>query len=365
MDSAKSNSFVVWLGKTGFYVLLLTLFLSCQSLLVSYSKKSGPGGQYSYNTTSTILLAEVVKFIISSSILVYGGQGLGFRLNRETLLYSLPALIYFVQNNLVFWALLYIDATTYQVLVNLKILTTGVLFRFIMGKELSGIQWSALVLLMVGCATSQISTDCDAGSIFAVPIQGIIIVVILSVLSASAGIITEWIMKKSSLKMDPLHRQNLHLYFFGIIFNTLGYMMEKQPTESFFAGYNAITWSVVMSYSFTGLCVSVIMKYADNMVKIYAVAVSMALTMILSIFMFEYEPTTQLFFGIVIITISILMYFNVVSSEISSPSSSSSSSDKGASSSASTASSAPSSTQEKEENQIDQSDVETGGIKEK
>lgn len=57
------------------------------------------------------------------------------------------------------------------------------------------------------------------------------------------------------------------------------------------------------------------MKYADNMVKIYAVSVSMILTMIISIFLFDYEPTIQLFFGIIIITISILMYFNVISNE--------------------------------------------------
>lgn len=45
----------------------------------------------------------------------------------ETLPYCLPALIYFIQNNMVFWALYFVDPTTYQILVNLKILTTGVL----------------------------------------------------------------------------------------------------------------------------------------------------------------------------------------------------------------------------------------------
>src|SRR4051812_45726515 len=69
-----------------------------------------------------------------------------------------------------------------------------------------------------------------------------------------------------------------------------------------------------MSYCFAGLIVSVIMKYADNMVKIYAVAVSMALTMILSIMLFpEYKPSLQLLYGIIIITISILQYFNLIS----------------------------------------------------
>jgi len=158
----------------------------------------------------------------------------------------------------------------------------GILFRLTMGKELSSLQWSALVLLTVGCATSQLSAD--ASRTFAISWTGVVICVILSVLSASAGIATEWIMKKSSLKMDPLHRQNIHLYFFGIVFNFIGYTLEKSPTEGFLDGYNFTTALVIMSYSFTGLTVSVIMKYADNMVKIYAVAVSMALTAVISVF---------------------------------------------------------------------------------
>jgi len=188
---------------------------------------------------------------------------------------------------------------------------------------LSNLQWCALVLLMVGCATSQLAseTSCDTSataSIFAVPIEGILICIALSILSASAGITTEWIMKKSNLKNDPLQRQNMHLYFFGIIFNFLGYWFSNDSKGSFFEGYNFVTLLVVMSYSFSGLIVSVIMKYADNMVKIYAVAVSMALTMILSILLFpDFQPTLQLLFGIIIITISILQYFDLLSTDTS------------------------------------------------
>jgi len=305
------------IGKTGFFVICLTISLSCQSLLITYSKKSDNETGYSYDTTTTILLAEILKFFIAGGILIYSNAGIGFRLNGETILYSLPALIYFIQNNLVFVALKFIDPATYQVLVNLKILTTGILFRFVLGKLLSSLQWAGLVLLMVGCATSQIATDCKDTSLFSAPLEGIIICIILSVLSASAGIATEWIMKKSSLKNDPLQRQNMHLYFFGIIFNGLGYYYEKKPAHGFFDGYDTVTVLVVMSYSFTGLIVSVIMKYADNMVKIYAVSVSMALTMVLSIFLFpEFKATAQLLFGIIIISISVLMYFNVVSSDV-------------------------------------------------
>jgi hypothetical protein len=53
--------------------------------------------------------------------------------------------------------------------------------------------------------------------------------------SASAGIATEYIMKKTTLKADPLHTQNIHLYFYGIIFNSIGYLMEREADKSFFS----------------------------------------------------------------------------------------------------------------------------------
>jgi UDP-sugar transporter A1/2/3 len=221
----------------------------------------------------------------------------------------------------------YIDPATYQILVNLKILTTGkfsfdsrklynfntgIFFKFIMGKDLSKLQWCALVLLAAGCTISQLNQSCTSQSLFSTPIQGIIIVVILSILSALGGISTEWLMKKSSLKNEPLHRQNIHLYIFGIVFNIFGYFMEREPGTYLTDGYSWTTWLVILSLSLSGLIVSAIMKYADNMVKIYSVSVSMVLTMLVSVFLFDLEPSLQMILGIVIITISILLYFDVL-----------------------------------------------------
>ena len=63
-----------------------------------------------------------------------------------------------------FAQLTYMDPATYQVLSNLKILTTGVLMWAVMRRQLSLLQWLALVLLLVGATTSQV--------ISAVPVWG-------------------------------------------------------------------------------------------------------------------------------------------------------------------------------------------------
>lgn len=53
------------------------------------------------------------------------------------------------------------DPATYQILGNLKIVTTGVLFRLLLQRRLSLLQWIALVLLMIGATTSQVMEICD------------------------------------------------------------------------------------------------------------------------------------------------------------------------------------------------------------
>lgn len=122
-------------------------------------------------------------------------------------------------------------------------------------------------------------------------------------------------MKRTSLKSDSLQLQNVHMYFFGILFNAFSlFIMDGVNVTSIFDGFDSITWLVVFNYSFSGLVSSWVMRFADNMVKIYAVSTSMALTTLVSIVLFDYEPTLQILFGIVSITISILMYFDVLTS---------------------------------------------------
>lgn len=56
-----------------------------------------------------------------------------------------------------FATLEYVDPATYQILGNLKIVTTGLLSWIALNRTLSILQWIALVLLTVGATTSQVS----------------------------------------------------------------------------------------------------------------------------------------------------------------------------------------------------------------
>jgi UDP-sugar transporter A1/2/3 len=48
---------------------------------------------------------------------------------RSIGLYPIPSIIYLIHNNVQFATLTYVDTSTYQIMGNLKIVTTAILFR--------------------------------------------------------------------------------------------------------------------------------------------------------------------------------------------------------------------------------------------
>ena len=67
-----------------------------------------------------------------------------------------PAAIYAFQNNILYQALTYLDAVTYQVTYQLKILTTALFSVLVLRRALHPRQWVALVMLTVGVTIVQV-----------------------------------------------------------------------------------------------------------------------------------------------------------------------------------------------------------------
>ena len=74
----------------------------------------------------------------------------------ETLKLLIPAGLYTLQNNLLFIALSNLDAATYQVTYQLKILTTALFSVLMLSKKLDSIKWISLVILMFGVSLVQV-----------------------------------------------------------------------------------------------------------------------------------------------------------------------------------------------------------------
>ena len=102
-------------------------------LLMRYSRTNQPKDQPLYLASTAVFVMEVMKLVICSVVIAYQSEGrLLSELNTHVLQapmemakLSVPSFLYTVQNNLLYLALTNLDAATYQVCYQLKILTTA------------------------------------------------------------------------------------------------------------------------------------------------------------------------------------------------------------------------------------------------
>ncbi|XP_069568570.1 solute carrier family 35 member A3b isoform X3 [Brachyistius frenatus] len=231
------------------YMSLGVLVVQTTSLVLTmrYSrtlKEDGPR----YLASSAVVSAEVLK-IIACMFLVfmennYSLQGMNQLLNEvvnkpvETMKLAVPAGIYTLQNNLLYVALSNLDAATYQVTYQLKILTTALFSVSMLGKRLGLYQWLSLVLLMAGVTLVQWPTDSggdseqkvlSAGSQFV----GLMAVLVACVSSGFAGVYFEKILKETK---QSVWVRNIQLGLFSFVFGFIGMMLYDGHRGIFLRG---------------------------------------------------------------------------------------------------------------------------------
>mmetsp|Transcript_108630 Transcript_108630/g.338712 ORF Transcript_108630/g.338712 Transcript_108630/m.338712 type:complete len:204 (+) Transcript_108630:502-1113(+) len=122
------------------------------------------------------------------------------------------------------------------------------------------------------------------------------------------GIFNEKLLKDK--QKDSIHWQNILLYSWGVVFNlaTVVVRGDMVSRRSFFAGYNVWTCAVVLNNALNGLAISAILKYADNIARVYASAAAMLLTMVVSVTLFGETLSPQLLLAILVVSASAVQY---------------------------------------------------------
>jgi len=74
------------------------------------------------------------------------------------------------------------------------------------------------------------------------------------------------------------------------------------------AGFHLQAWLVVLCNALNGLAISAVLKHADNIARVYAHAIAMMATMLVSIYLFGAPITPQLALAIVLVATSTMQY---------------------------------------------------------
>lgn len=298
-------------SRRSFVTLILTILTSSQSILIVWSKRAG---KYEYSVTTANFLVEALKCALSLAALVRIWRKDGVtddnRLSTtwdEVKVYPIPAALYLVKNLLQYYIFAYVDAPGYQILKNLNIISTGVLYQIILKRKLTEIQWAAFILLCAGCTTAQLNPSSD--HVLQTPLQGWVMAIVMALLSGFAGVYTEAIIKKRPSR--NINVQNFWLYVFGMIFNAFAIMtqdFDAVMNDGFFHGYSLITVLMILNHALSGIAVSMVMKYADNIVKVYSTSVAMLLTAIVSVFLFGFHLSLAFFLGSTVVSVAIYLH---------------------------------------------------------
>lgn len=301
-----------WAQKRTVVVALLMASYSAQSLLINASKQNG---SFPYDAGGAVLLAEVVKLGFTMLMLPPGCLR-SMRPSMGCLLFAVPAGLYIVQNRLVFEALRHLSPPEYQMLNNMKLLTTSAVYRMVMQRRLTILQWLALVLLAVGMtvATMEPVVVSDARSVAATrdeteggALVGLGCMLIVAWCSAFASVSNEWLIKRSTGVLEA----NFWLYVFGLfpccwqIWATPGAWPRLLRLE----GFSMLTWSIIFCNAVLGQTIAFLLRHADSIVKLYAVCAAMAFTTAMSVLLFGFEVRFNMVAGYLTTAVSMGLYY--------------------------------------------------------
>ncbi|CAF0732032.1 unnamed protein product [Brachionus calyciflorus] len=312
-----------------FSLVLLILQTSSLVLVMRYSRtanKTDENGNKNqiYLSSTAVVCAEVIKLITCVIIIwVQTGYSVDLTLRQfndeiiqkpiETLKLLIPSGLYTLQNNLLFIALSNLDAATYQVTYQLKILTTALFSVLMLGKKLDSFKWISLIVLMMGVSLVQWPSDSgskgNSEKNFNERLIGLLAVLFACFSSGFAGVYFEKLLKGSS---TGVWMRNIQLGFFGTIIGYISvytYDYKAVSQGGFFQGYNSIVWTVIALQALGGLVIAAVIKYADNILKGFATSLSIILSSVFSYFLLrDFVPSGMFLFGSLFVIGATFMY---------------------------------------------------------
>ncbi|XP_063698481.1 UDP-galactose transporter senju [Culicoides brevitarsis] len=312
-------------GSVVIFILYMSLFVA-QGLLVKASQSTN--NSYTYNTVTVVLATELLKLLVSGSLyykennlkslytnVLKGGKLLAF--------YLVPAFLYCLYNNLAFLNLSNFDPTTYFLLLQLRVVFTGILFQVIFSKKLSKLQWVSLILLTFGCMVkhldlsssddaSKSTTDDKKLAHDSNYITSIILILIQTLCSCLAGVYNEYLLKKKGAETD-IYMQNIFMYLDSLVCNLLLLVLQGDlinaltPTSI----QQIIRWDVlliIVNNCAIGIVTSFFLKYMNSILKTFASALELSFTAILSYVIFAIPLNVSTVFAILIVSFAVFLY---------------------------------------------------------
>jgi UDP-sugar transporter A1/2/3 len=307
--------------------VLLVIQTTVLVLLMRYSRSTGDSANR-YLSSTAVVMAELLKICVSICAMRFSSHQhwktvkdeiLTELKHTDTLKLAVPGLLYLIQNNLLFVALSNLDAAVYQVTYQLKIMTTALFSVTMLGRSLDWEQIFSLVMLTTGVALVQYAEMMETGDLNKKanknkeddPVLGLMCVLLACFSSGFAGVYLEKVMKKG--RSVSIWMRNVQLGLFGFTFGLFAIVVSSKDYEivkkdGFFRGYNSVVWLVVIIQAAGGLLIAAVIQYADNILKGFATSISIVVSSMISVWMFNFHITKYFVFGASLVVVAVVLF---------------------------------------------------------
>lgn len=280
-----------------FLVVQDTTLVLCMRL-----SRSRPGPMYVASTA--VCCAELLKLAICFAA-VYVEHGREFLAALRTQVFrpremarlSLPAVLYVVQNNLLYVALSNLRATPYKVTYNLKLLTAAFFSAAFLKEKIGRRRWLSLVALFLGVVVVQAgkheaSKTAPAGN----AALGFFAVAAAATTSGFAGVYQQKILQGTK---TSVWCRNIQMGLPSVVVAVVSTLKDSAPIaeRGFFGGYSNLVWFVVVLQAVGGLNVSFILKYAGSILKGFAAGFATLGSCVAEMALFGFRPTPSFLAG--------------------------------------------------------------------
>ena len=306
------------------------------SIIINNNISSGSGGISSGNgpngSSSPLVRRPLIKRCVSD-MQIFIDELYAQVFQWSTMKLLVPAVLFTVQNYLLFIALSHLDAVTFQMLSQSKLISAAIFSVIMLDKRLLPIQWGALVLLTFGVFLSQYGTSTssakaghlinknkgDGGSL----ILGAGACILSGISSSFAGVYFEKVVKSTP---PSLAVRNIHLSLFAIPLAAVSMVVldviprwfdgaapadgaaPVMPPFEFWRGYSGLVYWLVLVHAIGGLLVAVVVKYADNILKGFATAIAIVTSGLYMTVFWDYVPSLWFVGGCGLVCMSTLLY---------------------------------------------------------
>lgn len=330
-----------------------------------YSRVSTPPSR-TYSAATAVLMNEIIKGLISLVIAftrvdaghtsMYdmaqapypaGGRGTLSRLRKlwrdvlspDCWKLSIPAILYgasflsltsssfiltfeplVIQNNLQYVAATNLEAATFQVTYQMKILTTAAFSVMLLRKKLSSTQCISLLFLAIGVGIVQIQAGVHGLGTKSSPtydsnaLKGFMAVTAACFTSGLAGVYFEMVLKNSQA---DLWVRNVQLSLFSVlpalapILLSYGTLVANGGGGFFsmlFKNFGPCAWATVGVQVIGGLLTAMVIKYSDNILKGFATSLSIVISFLVSVALFNFNISLTFLLGSSIVLVATWLY---------------------------------------------------------